>query len=122
MHRQNALNGFQFDHHQVLDEEVDAIARVENQIVISNREQNLSTRTNFPLFQFVPETGLVSTFEQPGANDRVDAHRRSDNRVADFVFDHFRVLSDPSASSAVTFQSANIANSGRFVVQPSACS
>src|SRR3989442_4784263 len=55
MHRQDRLNGLQFDDDPVSDKKIEAIAVVDREILVSDGDQHLSTRRDTEFLQLVDQ-------------------------------------------------------------------
>ena len=85
MQRQEMLDGFQFQDHLVVDDEVGAVATVENDPVIINRQIDLLRLGDGIPVEFVAEATFVDAFEQAGAEARMHAHCQPDDPVGQAV-------------------------------------
>src|ERR1700687_3570745 len=69
MDRKDRLDRLEFDNHPIADEQVDAIAIVDRQIFVTDRDHDLSAYGNSLLLEFVKQASLVRALKQAWPND-----------------------------------------------------
>ena len=85
MHRKDCFHRLDFDDHEIMHEQINAIADIELHTVIHNWKRNLDITTKADALQFVPQTGFVSAFQQSRPKLRMNFHSSRDDLMADFV-------------------------------------
>lgn len=77
--------GLQFNRHQVFNQQIYAVAKVELDSIIEVGEANLGFRAKACLLEFGLQTDLIGAFEKAGTEFGMDSRRGCDDRVADLL-------------------------------------
>ena len=81
VYRKDGADGFQFHDDCIFDDKIDAIAAVDLNPLVAQREIQLSLNVKTFALQLVHETSLVRRFEQSGTKLGVHAHGASDDAM-----------------------------------------
>jgi hypothetical protein len=84
MNWQQLFDRFHFDDHGVVDDQVHAIADIDSDPVVMNRERFLGLEYHASRGEFLDKASLVGTFEKAGTQPAVDSVRGSQNAVGYF--------------------------------------
>jgi hypothetical protein len=66
VYRQNCVDGFELNNHQIFDNEISSIGDVEGQILVAERQGALTLNSKAKLFKLINETRFVGAFQQAG--------------------------------------------------------
>src|SRR5439155_21373203 len=100
MYRKDRRDRLKFDHDQPANEEIDPIAILDRQLLISDRDRDLASHADPGLFEFVDEARFIGTLQQSRTDSRMDLHRGADDCMPDILLGHLRVLRVSIASFA----------------------
>src|ERR1700676_700252 len=101
MHWQNCRNCFEFDHHKSANEEIYPVAILNHQVLVSDWDRDLALNTYVFLSKFIDQVRFVSTFQQSGADSRMDLHCGANHCMTDIFLGHLCVLRVSIASFAL---------------------
>ena len=87
MYWSDGVHRLQFNDHWVLNQQVDALTHLD--AVIENRKPHLRFRAEARLLEFMLKANCVSTFEQAGAEFRMNSHGGSASCMAHLLCGEF---------------------------------
>lgn len=85
MYGRDRFTGLQFEDYGVFNEKVDPVTDFQMDGLVNNRERHLAVDNQTSFSQFVQETGLIGTFEEPRPKCRVNCYGRIDDYSADLI-------------------------------------
>src|SRR6185369_17275801 len=90
VHGKDCSHRFEFDHYEIVDDQVDLVAAIEHDIPVHQRQLDLHVDLEASFTQLEGETGEVHRFEQSRSERTVDLHGALDDRPRQSI--DFRVL------------------------------
>jgi hypothetical protein len=87
MNGKDRLNGFDFDNHALVDEQVDSITDFQNDSVVHDGKDLLGFNVCSRPFELMPQTSVVWAFEQARAQATVNAVCGTENAVGGSAVD-----------------------------------
>jgi hypothetical protein len=81
----DCFHALHFDDNHILNDQVDAVSKLNLFPIEHHRQSNLTGYCESAFSQFMSETGLIRTFQQPRSQHGVDMHRGRYNRPRELV-------------------------------------
>lgn len=75
VNRMDCFHALDFDDNHVLNDQVDAVAKLNLFSIEHDRQSNLTRYRESAFSEFMSETRLIDTFQQPRSQHGVDVHR-----------------------------------------------
>src|SRR5688572_12229708 len=85
MHGKESVHRLHLDDDEVLNNQIDAIARVEDDSLVSNRDRSLDAIPQIARAQLEPQARHVCRFQQTGTDLSMDLDGRADDLTCDCV-------------------------------------
>src|SRR5262249_15173124 len=101
--RQQFFNRFDLDDDAVFDKEVDAVAGVERDAAVNDRQANLVLKVHTARLEFMTQTRAVRTFKKTSTECAVNLHSGFENSLCDVSVKHKELSSVSSVSPVGAF-------------------
>src|SRR5712691_10542078 len=85
MNRQQRRDGLHFDNDEILDDEIDVVARIEWHSFVEDWNTSLNDEAQLSRRELKAETWHVDRFQQPGSQRAVHLNRAAKNQTCDVV-------------------------------------
>jgi hypothetical protein len=88
VHWQNSFDAFDLDDQTLLDDEIDAVRRAKLNAFVHDGQSDFLFKLNTRLRELIGQTSAAGTFEDPGAEHRMDAYRGADHDATGWIRSH----------------------------------
>lgn len=101
MYIHQLINGFEFNHHRPVDQEIESIGIIDYQILIQHGANEFLLKRDTPEGKFMSQRTLIRRLEQPRTKFTMNFNRRTDDSFCEFVLLHgLCVSSVPSVTKS----------------------